>query len=609
MRHAFRSSWTRLAAIALLASAGCAVASSTSPYFGEVRPPDGQVLRYISGSEPESLDPHISTGQPEARIQYGLFDGLTEAHPETSEPIPSMAERWESLHSNTEFVFHLRDGLQWSNGRPITAEDFVYSLRRGLSPGLAARAAYMAYDIEYAQAYNEGGLFVRDRRTGAFLADPASPTHRLVLPGDERARADALKAPALAAAVGQELVPVTAEDIGVEAVDARTLRFRLARAIPFLAGLVAHQFFRPVPREAVERFGDAWTRPEHIVTSGAFTLDTWKPYDRIILVRNPRYWDAGRVRLDRITFYPLEDATTMMNLYKAGEVDAVYNHVPPAAWIDSLRGKKDYMDEPEVTIEYYMFNTTRPPMNDVRVRKALNMAIDKAALAAYRRTAKPLTGFVPAAIFPGYPAPEGDPFDPERARRLLAEAGYRTPSGEYDSSRFPIGEVELTYNTSESNRQTAEFVQAQWKQNLGLTVPIKNMEWKTFLSTRAALEYEGVSRAGWVGDYMDPYTFLALFSTVGGDNGTGWFDPRYAAMLVRANGEPDPHERYRQLAEAEKRLLDVQPVIPLTTPATNWMKKPYVKGMFANPQTLHAWKFVYIEHDASKWDDPVTIVP
>src|SRR6185369_11541834 len=161
------------------------------------------------------------------------------------------------------------------------------------------------------------------------------------------------------------------------------------RPIPFLPGLLTHQFFRPVPRGPIEKYGDAWTRPEHIVTSGAFTLQTWNPYDRIIVVRNPMFWDAARVKLDRITFYPMDDYTTMMNLYKAGDVDAVFNHVPPAAWVDDLR-----------TYEDYMYNTTRPPLTDVRVRKALNMAIDKVALARYRRTQQPLTAFTPEGIFP-----------------------------------------------------------------------------------------------------------------------------------------------------------------------------------------------------------------
>ena len=598
-----------IAAVIASGAVACTV-SSESPYFGSVDPPEGQQLRYVSGSEPESLDPPQSSGQPEARIHLALFDALTEFHPQTSQAFPSMAERWEALRDNTEYVFHLRDSLRWSNGRSITANDFVYSLRRALSPALASRSAYMAYDIEYAQAFNEGGVFARAKATGQFIPDPASPSHRLVLPGDAAARDRMLVAPELAAARGQEFVPVRAEDIGVAAVNDRTLRITLMRPIPFLAGLLAHQFFRPVPRDAIERYGDAWTRPGNIVTSGAFTLQTWRSYDRLVVVRNPYFWDAANVKLDRITFYPLEDQTTMMNLYKAGEVDAVLNHTPPAAWVDTLRGKKDYVDKPEVAIEFLTFNTKRPPMNDVRVRKAFNAAVDKAALAQFKRTAKPLTAFTPEGIFPGYPQPKGDSFDPARGKALLVEAGYGNSRGEFDASKFPIADVDLSYNTGENNKIIMEFVQAQWKQNLGLTVPIKNMEWRTYMDVKSKLQYKGMGRMGWIGDYMDPFTFLALFSTAAGDNGTGWFDRKYVAMLDAANREANPQRRYELLAAAEKVILDVQPIIPLLTQATNWVKKPYVKGMFGNPATMHAWKFVYIEHDRSKWDDeepdPVT---
>jgi ABC-type oligopeptide transport system substrate-binding subunit len=541
--------WAAVAAIVPLL-AGCTTQAETSEYFGRTVAPDGQQLRYISGSEPESLDPQVSSGQPEARLHVGLFDGLTEYHPETAQAIPSLADRWEPNGDNSEFTFHIRDA-KWSNGDPITADDFVYSIRRGLAPELASRIAYLAYYIKGAQEYNEG-----------------------------RGKA---------------------EDVGVEAIDERTVRFHLTQPVPFLPGLVAHQFFRPVPRKAVEKYGQAWTQPEHIITSGAFILKTWRPYDRLVYLRNPNYWDAANVKLDQITFYPLEDATTMMNLYKAGEVDAVYNHIPPAAWIDRLRMTKDHMDKPESAIDYYQINTLRPPMTDIRVRKAFNMAIDKVGLAAYQRTIKPLTAFTPEGIFPGYPQPAGDPFDVQRARALLAEAGYRDASGTYAPSTFPIADVELTYNTTERNRQIAEYVQAQWKQNLGLTVPLKNMEWKTFLDYRAKLEFKGIARSGWVGDYMDPYTFLDLFTTKTGDNGTGWFDLDYVAAVRAANREPDPSKRYQLLARAEKILLDAQPVIPLGTSSTNWMKKPYVKGMYPNPVTIHAWKFVYIEHDPAKW--------
>ena len=544
--------WSKCAVFAacITVASACTTQAERTPYFGKTEPPEGQVMRYISGSEPESLDPQVSSGQPEARLHVGLFDGLTEYHPETAQPIPALAERWEPNSDNSAFTFHLRYAT-WSNGDPITAHDFVYSLKRGLAPAFASRIAYLAYYIKGAQAYNEG-----------------------------RGSVDA---------------------VGIEAIDDRTVKYTLAQSVPFFPGLVAHQFFRPVPRKVVEAYGQAWTQPQHIVTSGAFTLQTWKPYNKLVYVRNPRYWDAASVKLDQIVFYPIEDATTMMNLYKAGEIDALYNHIPPAAWIDHLRMTDDHMDRPECAIDYYMFNTTRPPMDDIRVRKAFNMAIDKGGLAAYQRTIKPLTAFSPEGIFPGYPQPMGDPFNPQRAKQLLAEAGYRDARGNYDRSTFPIAEVELIYNTTERNRQIAEYVQAQWKQNLGLTVPLKNMEWKTFLDYRAKLQYKGIARAGWVGDYLDPYTFLDLFTTKAGDNGTGWSTREYVNLLHEANRQQDPKTRYAMLAKAEQILIDAQPVIPLSTPSTNWMKKPYVKGMYPNPVTIHAWKFVYIEHDPAKW--------
>ncbi|HYN83925.1 MAG TPA: peptide ABC transporter substrate-binding protein [Pyrinomonadaceae bacterium] len=649
-----RAKWLSLVTAlvaAAVANSGCTTQASKAEFFGKVEPPAGQVMRYISGSEPESLDPQVGTGQPEARIYMALFEGLAEYDPKTMEPIPAIAERWDVNKDSSEFIFHLRRDAKWSNGEPITAHDFVYTFRRGLSPELAARNGYLAYEIKYAQGYNEAGVFVRDAKTGEFLlakdfaeapeggeaaaaaAAPAEssapaaavPTDgedaaldtefhkfmhspmRLVLAGDEKTRAKEIDAnPKLKAAVaGKEFVPVKAEDIGVEAIDDHTFRVTLTQPAPYFIGLVPHQFFRAVPRKAIERHGATnWTQPANIITSGPFRLASWKPYNEIVVEKDPNYWDAASVRLNRIHFYPLEDQTTMQNLYKTGDVDATYNHTVPVAWLKAgMRQMKDYMDAPECAIEYYQINITKPPMNDKRVRKAFNLAIDKKALSEYRVVTKPLTAFTPEGIFPGYPQPKGDEFNPERAKQLLAEAGYKDASGKFDPKKFPVSEVELTYNTAGSNKEVAEFVQAQWKQNLdGLTIPLKNMEWKTFLQSRANLEYKGFARSGWVGDYMDPYTFLALFSTIGGDNGTGWFKPEYVDMLRKANSSPSPEERYRLLSEAEKYLLEEQPVIPLQTNATNWMKKPYVKGMYPNPGTLHAWKYVYIEYDSAKWD-------
>ncbi|MEO8649057.1 MAG: ABC transporter substrate-binding protein, partial [Acidobacteriota bacterium] len=244
------------------------------------------------------------------------------------------------------------------------------------------------------------------------------------------------------------------------------------------------------------------------------------------------------------------------------------------------------------------------------------------ALATFQKTKKPLVDFTPEGIFPKYEASrqkvygellakEGSSmaewqariFDPEKARKLLAEAGYPVEKTGYgwSSPKFPAEKVSLTYNTSESNQKIAEFVQAQWKQNLGISIPLKNMEFKTFLPYRSAVEYDGVVRNGWVGDYMDPFTFLNLFYSPQNDGATGWWDPKYDKMLDDANKETDEVKRFEMLAAAEYYVMKQQIIIPLCTAGTSWMKKPYVKGMYPNPGTLHAWKFVYIEQDPNKW--------
>ncbi|HYE64387.1 MAG TPA: peptide ABC transporter substrate-binding protein [Pyrinomonadaceae bacterium] len=647
----FHSSQFRLSLVLLvlaLIAVGCSAAAKNSIYFGKTDPPAENILRYVSGSETESLDPQVGTSQPDARIYMALYEGLTEYHPKTMEPIPGVAERWEVNRDSSEFIFYLRRNARWSNGDPITAQDFLYTFRRGLNPQLASRNAYLAYYIKYGQAYNEGGVFARDPQKGDFVlvrdvrpdagkeeaplppgatptrTNPSSPElpatgenpeldtpfhrlmhlpERLVLPGDEadREKLIAGNARIKEAVAGKEFVPVRAEDIGVEAIDDYTFRVTLSQPAPFFIGLVPHQFFRVVHRQSIEKHGERWTQPGHIVNSGPFKLKAWRPYHQIVVERNPYYWDAAIVKLDEIYFYPLQDYTTIMNLYKAGEVDATQNHSVPKSWLDIIMPLQDYMDAPEVAIEYYQFQVTKPPMNDRRVRKAFNMAVDKKALAEWRKIVKPLTAFTPEGIFPGYPQPKGDPFDPEKAKKLLAEAGYRDGAGNYDPKKFPLDQVELSYNPDGGNRQVAEYMQAQWKQNLGLTIPLKSMEFRTFLNARAKGDYKGIARNGWVGDYMDPFTFLNLF-TKGAENGTLWEDPKYDAMLEEANRMLDPAKRYELMAKAEAYLLESQPIVPLYTNATNWVKKPYVKGMYPNPGTLLPWKFVYIERDPSKWD-------
>ena len=606
---------TRLAIVAGLLSlalicAGCA-ASANNAFFGATNPPRENVLRYVSGSEPETLDPQIPPLQNEARICMALYEGLAEYDPKTGAPIPALAETWEVNKDSSEFVFHLRRDGRFSNGDPITARDFVYTIRRGLTPGVASRSASMAYPIKYAEAFNAGGVFVFDPNTRTYLLEkdfaegseqtyaPADPT-RVVVPGDEKKRQKALDAnPKLKAAVaGEQFVPVKAEDVGVDAVDDYTLHFSLVKPAPFFVSMMPHVFFRVLHQKTIEKFGAAWTDAANIVTSGPFKLEAWKHYDRINVVRDPMYWDAKSVKLDAIVFYLLADNTTIMNLYKAGELDAMYNHTVPSAWLDMIGPMKDFMDAPEAAIDYYLFNTTKAPTSDVRVRKALNMALNKKALADWRHV-KPLTAITPDGMFPGYPQPKGDPFDPEKAKHLLAEAGYRDAAGNFDPKKFAESEIELITNPDGNNLSYAEFIQAQWKQTLGTTIQIRVMEGKTFFAAQSKLDYKGVSRFGWSADYMDPYTFLGIFYA---PNGTGWWDPKYVALLDEANRTVDHQKRYEILAEAEKLLLEVQPGIPLTVGSTRWMKKPYVKGMYPNAMTLHPWKWVYLERDQAKWD-------
>ncbi|MEO8041788.1 MAG: peptide ABC transporter substrate-binding protein [Acidobacteriota bacterium] len=631
---------------------GC-TSSAKNQYFGQTVAPSENVFRYITGSEPESLDPAIPNGQPEARILMALYDGLIEYHPVTMEPIPAVAESWEVKEGGTEYIFHLRKNAKFSNGDPITANDFVYTIRRGFRPELASRNASLGYYIKYSEAYNSGFAFAKGT-DGKFLlkkdfvdmveastpqeATPAGDSdfhkfldepERLTVPTSDK---DLLKLtdsdPKLKTALqGRELVPVRAEDIGVEAVDDYTFRIKLYQPAPYFMGLLGHQFFRVVDQKVVEKFGDRWSRPENIVTSGSFKVLEHLPYDKLVVVKDLNNWDAANVKLDQIEFYPLDEQTTMMNLYKSGRIDAIYNHTVPAPWFDQVSQYKDeYLLSPENASEFYVINVKKPPMDNQKVREAFALAVDRDAFEKLRRTYKPLVDFVPFGIYPKYEEArdkiytqelkkqgssldewKARKFNPEKARKLMTEAGFpvqQSGSG-WSCPSFPVESVSITYNTSESNKSTAEFAQAQWKQNLGITVPIKNMEFKTFLPLLNKVDYEGFGRRGWVGDYMDPYTFLYLFYSPNNTGATGWWDPKYDRMLDEANNTIDEQERYEKLAAAELYMMQKQIVIPLGVPGTSWLKKPYVKGLYPNPGTLHPWKFVYIERDSAKWDKNV----
>lgn len=628
---------------------GC-FASAKGRYFGHTAVRKDNVLHYVTGSEPETLDPQISSGQPETRIFMALYEGLVEYGPKDMQPIPALAKSWEISPNVDEFIFHLRDNAKWSDGTPITANDFVYSFRRGFSPETVSSSTENGFFIQYAEAFNTGQAFVKkgddfllakdfggEEQKPAAAFGPETDFHkfirspaRLTVSTDEKDRTKQLDAdPKLKAAVaGAEFVPVKAEDLGIEAIDNYTIRISLRQSAPFFIGLLAHQFFRLVPQQSVDKWKKEWTRREYIVTCGPFRIKDIRPYDALVLEKDPNYWDAANVHLDGVEFYPLEENATILNLYKAGSVDAFLNHTVLTSWIDEVREFKDeYLNFPENATAYYSMNLKKPPFNDPKIRKAFAMATDRQAVSDFRKVTKPLYDLTPTGIFPDYDkarakvseeirnergiSPEVwakyNKFDPEQARKTLTDAGFPvTKNGNsYSCPTFPTDTVSLTFNTNENNRAIAEFVQAEWKQNLGITIPLKSQEFKTFLKDRHEVQYIGFAQSLWSGDYMDPYTFLGLHYGYPNNGDTGFNDPKYNKMLDEANSELDPATRYEKLARAEFYLMEQQPSIPLTINATNWMKKPYVKGMYPNPGTVFPWKFVYIESDPAKWDKNV----
>ncbi|MFH1023823.1 MAG: peptide ABC transporter substrate-binding protein [Planctomycetota bacterium] len=495
----------------------------------------GKALRFNNGDEPETLDPAKMTGLLEGNIAIGIFEGLTNYHPATLAPVPGVAERWEISDDRRTYTFHLRQA-KWTDGSPVTAEDFRDSWRRVLEPATGAEYAYQLWYVVNGRAYNTGAI-------------------------------------------------TDFSKVGIEAPDARTLRVTLEHPAPYFLDLTSFSTLYPVKTACVARHGESWTRPGNIVTNGPFRLAVWRRNDRIVLERNPGYWDAGRVRLDRIEILPVSDLTTGVNMYEAGETDWIPR--VPFTKIDVMRKRPDFRSGPSFYSYFYRFNVTRRPFNDARVRKALSLAIDRKAIC--EKILK--NGEVPALTveppLAGYEGPRGLPMDLEAARRLLAEAGFPGGKG------FP--RTRILYNTSENHALIAQAIQAMWKANLGIEVELENQEWKVYLKNMSSLDFD-IARGGWFGDYLDVNTFLDMFVTGGGNNRTGWGDKRYDDLVVRAQREPDVARRAALFREAEAILVEeALPVIPLYFGTHAAMVKPNVKGFFVNLRDIHPLKEMDIE--------------
>ena len=503
------------------------------------------VLHFGNGSEPQGLDPHIVTGVPEHHIIQALFEGLVVKNPHNLEVEPGVAESWDISDDGKIYTFQLRTDARWSNGDPVTAEDFRWSWQRALTPELGSLYNYMYFPIVNAEAFANGEI-------------------------------------------------TDFNQVGVRVLGEHTLQVELRDPTPYILQLFDHYSTFPVHRATVESFGDPsnrltrWAREGNMVSNGPFQLTEWVVNSHIRVEKSPVYWDADKIQLNGIVFYPTENLVTEERMFRDGQLhftaDVPLDKVPVY-----LRDEPHLIEiEPYLGTYYYMVNTTRPPLDDVRVRKALAMAVDRELLVAtvLEGIVDPAYAIVPPDTL-GYQPPRLFDFDPDGARALLAEAGY--PGGE----GFPA--FNILYNTQESHRKIAEAVQQMWNRILNVGVNLVNQEWQVYLDSQENMNYD-VSRRGWIGDYVDPNSFLDMFITGGGNNKTGFASARYDQIVLRdAPAALDRKKRYELFLEAETILIDQMPVIPFYTYKSKHLRHPSLQGMPSNIMDYFNYKYVYLQ--------------
>lgn len=503
-----------------------------------------QILHKGNQTEPEDLDPHIVTGLPEIRILMALFEGLVAMDPVDLHPTPGIAQNWEISEDGRTYVFNLREDAKWSNGEPLTAEDFIFSFKRILSPSLGAPYAYFLHGIKGGEAYNKGQISDFNQ-------------------------------------------------VGVKALDKHKLSIELNEPIPYFLSLLTHVAFYPVHKGTLEESGPVnergtgWARPEKMVSNGPFALKKWSIGDSVGVEKNPHYWDAQNVKLNKIYFYPIEDPNTEESAFRTGQI-----HITETLPITKIKQYRDRKDPHLRLAPFFMtygfiFNTTIPPFNDVKVRKALSLALDRNSIVenVTRKGEFPAFSYVPPNSG-GYQSSSQISEDVKEARALLAEAGFP------DGKGFPV--ATLLYNTSENHRSVAEALQYMWSKNLGVNIELINQEWKVYLQARAGNTYNLI-RFGWVGDYLDPSAFLEVFTQDSGNNYSKWTNKNYDELLSNASATLDKNERFRLYNKAETILLDELPVLPLFFYNTSYLVHESVRNWHPNILDFHPYKYVYLE--------------
>ncbi|ECJ2318477.1 oligopeptide ABC transporter substrate-binding protein OppA [Salmonella enterica subsp. diarizonae] len=515
-----------LIAAGILTALIAASAATAADVPAGVQLADKQTLVRNNGSEVQSLDPHKIEGVPESNVNRDLFEGLLISDVE-GHPSPGVAEKWENKDFKV-WTFHLRKNAKWSDGTPVTAHDFVYSWQRLADPNTASPyASYLQYDHI------------------ANIDD--------IIAGKK---------------------PAT--DLGVKALDDHTFEVTLSEPVPYFYKLLVHPSVSPVPKSAVEKFGDKWTQPANIVTNGAYKLKNWVVNERIVLERNPQYWDNDKTVINQVTYLPISSEVTDVNRYRSGEIDMTYNNMPIELF---QKLKKEIPNEvrvdPYLCTYYYEINNQKAPFNDVRVRTALKLALDRDIIVNKVKN----QGDLPAYSYtPPYTdgaklvEPEWFKWSQEKrneeAKKLLAEAGFTADK--------PLT-FDLLYNTSDLHKKLAIAVASIWKKNLGANVKLENQEWKTFLDTRHQGTFD-VARAGWCADYNEPTSFLNTMLSDSSNNTAHYKSPAFDKLIADTLKVTDDATRSELYAKAEQQLDKDSAIVPVYYYVNARLVKPWVGG-------------------------------
>lgn len=518
--------------------AGCGGSNTSSK-------PTEKTLRVAIGAEPELLDPRRSTGIPETMVENQIFEGLV-TRDGTSPAVPGVAEKWEVSADGLKYKFILRANAKWSNGDPVTAHDFEFAWKTTLSPELGSKYADQLYYLKNGQAYNK-------KQVGA-------------------------------------------DQVGVKALDDRTLEVTLEKPTAYFLNLLSFHTYFPVHKKTVEANASWAADPKTLISNGPFKMAAWAHNSKIELVKNDNYWAKDKVKSNKIDLILSDSATTVLTMFENNQIDAAENPPPPAAEIPRLLKENKMKILPYLGTYYYTLNVTKAPLDNVKVRKALALALDRQALIATltKSGEKPAMAWVPFGLNDAKPGEDfrkvgGDYFkdkDIETAKKLLAEAGYPDGKG--------LPPITILYNTSEQHKGIAEAIQEMWKKNLNIQVNLTNQEWKVYLQTRTQGEFQ-VARSGWIGDYVDPMTFMDMMTSDSGNNHSKWKNAEYDKLVRQAQSTLDQNIRTKAMHDAEKILFDEMPIVPIYFYTSRVLEKSTVKGMLRYVDGAVLMKEAYLE--------------